>query len=335
MSDEVVVEVDAAQHGATIAAIVRGAMDVPWSRARQLCRDGRVTIDGALQRDDAARVRRGMKVVVRPTAPRTRLHAGELERERIVHLDGDVIVVDKPAGLQSVPFGDDDHDSLSQRTTMLLRRLEGKRLPPVRVVQRLDKDTSGLVVFARTKPAERALAQQLRTHAMHRRYHALAFGAVQPGTMRSLLVEDRGDGLRGSWRGPEHKAPSGAREAVTIVELQQHVKHGEVLLSWITCRLQTGRTHQIRIHLSEAGHPLVGERVYIRGFDDPGLQWPAGIAPRTLLHAAELGFVHPSSGDDLRFERDEPEDFAAWRELLRRSALSAAGAARSAPRTPR
>ncbi|HWB81948.1 MAG TPA: RluA family pseudouridine synthase [Nannocystaceae bacterium] len=326
MSDEVALVVDDAGHGATIAAIVRGAMNVPWSRARQLCRDGRVTLDGTLARDDAARVRRGQRVIVRPTAPRVREVAGELSRDRIVHLDGELVVVDKPAGLQSVPFTDEDHDSLAQRTTMLLRRLEGKRLPPVRVVQRLDKDTSGLVVFARTKSAERALAQQLRTHAMHRRYHALAYGAVQPGTMRSLLLDDRGDGLRGSFRGPDHRAPSGAREAVTIVELERHVEIDGVLCSWITCRLQTGRTHQIRIHLSESGHPLVGEHVYIRGFDEPPLRWPAGFEPRTLLHAAELGFVHPASGEEIRFERPEPPDFAAWR---------AASATRSAPRSTR
>jgi 23S rRNA pseudouridine1911/1915/1917 synthase len=315
VSNEVEVAVDDAGHGATIAAIVRGAMNVPWSRARQLCRDGRVTIDGVLARDDAARVRRGMKVVVRPTAPRVRDEPAVLERDRIVHLDGEVVVVDKPAGLSTVPFDEDEHDTLVQRTSALLRRIEGRRLPPVRVVQRLDKDTSGLVVFARTKGAERALAQQLRTHAMHRRYLALAHGEVVAATFRTMLVEDRGDGLRGSWRSPK-PPPASARESITHVTPIEIATFDGGRLSWIACRLETGRTHQIRIHLSEAGHPIVGERVYVRGFADPGLRWPAGTSPRTLLHAAELGFVHPASDEELRFVQPEPPDFVAWRALL-------------------
>ncbi len=321
---DIVVEIDDEHAGATIAAVVRGATGLAWSRARQLCRDGRVAIDGELARDDAARVRRGMRVVVRPTAPRIRLEPGMLERERLVHLDGDVVVVDKPAGLQSVPFGEDDHDSLAQRTTLLLRRIDGRRLPPVRVVQRLDKDTTGLVVFARTKPAERALAQQFRAHTVHRRYVALVHGRAREGTIRTLLVEDRGDGLRGTWRGGRNPPPS-AREAATVVTLLEHVelppeacaRESGTSVSWIACRLETGRTHQIRIHLSESGHPLVGEPVYARGFDDPGLRWPTGIERRMLLHAGELGFEHPSSGAELRFQVDEPPDFAAWRAQLR------------------
>jgi 23S rRNA pseudouridine1911/1915/1917 synthase len=323
LSDELTLEIDGEHHGHTIAAVVRAMAEVPWSRARTLCRDGRVWIDGEHARDDAMRVRRGMRVVVRPTAPRNKLEPGVLERERIVHMDGEVVVVDKPAGLQSVPFGDDDHDSLSQRVTLLLRRIDGKRLPPVRVVQRLDKDTTGLIVFARTKTAERELAQQFRVHSVHRRYLALAHGDVTAGTIRSTLVEDRGDGLRGSWRSPK-APPSSAREATTHVELLERIvvpagasgNASEATFSWIACRLETGRTHQIRIHLSESGHPLVGEHVYVRGFVDRGVRAPAGLEARTLLHAAELGFEHPSSGGTVLYVREQPRDFVAWRKHL-------------------
>ncbi|MBC8066922.1 MAG: hypothetical protein IAG13_01195, partial [Deltaproteobacteria bacterium] len=339
MSDELTLVIDGEHHGHTIAAVVRAMAEVPWSRARTLCRDGRVWIDGEHARDDAMRVRRGMKVLVRPTAPRSKLEPGALERERIVHMDGEVVVIDKPAGLQSVPFGDDDHDSLQQRLTLLLRRIDGKRLPPVRVVQRLDKDTTGLIVFARTKTAERELGQQFRVHSVHRRYLALAHGEVRAATITTSLIEDRGDGLRGSWRSPKPPPPA-AKEATTHVELLERIvlpaeagaTGKPVTFSWIACRLETGRTHQIRIHLSESGHPLVGEHVYVRDFADPGVRAPVGLEPRTLLHAAELGFEHPSSGGMVQFVRDEPRDFTAWRKHL--GALRAAPPAESAASSP-
>src|SRR5262249_7446653 len=122
------------------------------------------------------------------------------------------------------------------------------------------------------------------------------------GTHRSYLVDDRGDGLRGS-------APPGVREgqlAVTHVRPVESL-HGATL---IECKLETGRTHQIRIHLSEAGHPLVGERVYVRDFKSTLIP-----APRLMLHAAELGFIHPDREEPMRFREEPPADF---RETLAR-----------------
>jgi 23S rRNA pseudouridine1911/1915/1917 synthase len=217
-----------------------------------------------------------------------------------------------------VPFDADDRDSVVQRLEVALRRLEKRRGPPPRVVHRLDKDTTGVMVFARTRAAERELGQQFRVHSVHRRYLGLAHGDVRAQTFRSVLVNDRGDGLRGSWR-RSGRAPEG-REAVTHVEVEgRHVAvcdDGWCGVTWVRCRLETGRTHQIRIHLSEAGHPLVGEPVYIRGFVDPRVRWPPGISPRVMLHAAELGFVHPGTGADLAFEGPLPSDLLAWRDRL-------------------
>src|SRR5262249_28548009 len=153
----------------------------------------------------------------------------------------------------------------------------------------------GLIVFARTFAAKKVLAHQFRLHTVHRRYLAIAHGDVPTTTYESRLVADRGDGLRGSTT-----LPGIGRRAVTHDE---PVERFAGVATLVSCRLETGRTHQIRIHLSEAGHPLVGERVYARQLDER-----ARIgAPRVMLHAAELGFVHPASDRPLSFTDEMPD----------------------------
>jgi 23S rRNA pseudouridine1911/1915/1917 synthase len=176
-------------------------------------------------------------------------------------------------------------------------------------VHRLDKETSGLVVFTRTWLAKQSLTAQFRQHTVHRRYLAIAHGDVRSRTVRSFLMEDRGDGLRGSARGTPG---AGAREAITHVEKLEALTGGTPA-TLVACRLETGRTHQIRIHLSEAGHPILGEKVYIRRWAGTLLE-----APRLMLHAAELGFVHPSTEHEVRWEQPLPADMAAVLERLRR-----------------
>jgi len=320
--------VAADEAGLTLAAVVRAATAAPWKLAKQLCQRGCVRIDGVVARDAAMRVAAGRRIAIDPRAPTPVAPPSELGRERIVWLDAEVVVVDKPAGLQSVPFAEDDHDSVVQRLTVLLRRIESRRGPPPRVVQRLDKDTTGLMVFARTRIAERELADQLRSHTMHRRYVGICHGAVRGATFDTMLVPDRGDGIRGSWRPRpgQRNAPPTAKRAITRVEPLEVVAIRPELLvspsstrrsaSLVQCTLETGRTHQIRIHLSEAGHPLVGEHVYAKGRDVPRLVPPfvdgVAVGLRPLLHAAELGFVHPQHGRAMRFERPLPPDAAAW-----------------------
>jgi 23S rRNA pseudouridine1911/1915/1917 synthase len=191
----------------------------------------------------------------------------------------------------------------------LLRRTGGGDVG-LGVVHRIDRDTSGLVVFTRTAEAKRVLAAAFRAHDIDRVYHAIAHGRVGETSIESDLVMDRGDGLRGSHghhRRTGKDVPASARRSVThvrpIVALQ-----GATL---VECRLETGRQHQIRIHLSEQGHPLVGERVYIRDYQGPRIE-----APRTMLHARTLGFAHPRSGEQLAFEREPPADFRAIVEAL-------------------
>jgi 23S rRNA pseudouridine1911/1915/1917 synthase len=247
---------------------------------------------------------------------------------RVVHADAHVVVVAKPAGLSTVPF-ESEHaeDSLEARVRKWVERRAGSRRsgrPNLGVVHRLDKETTGLIVFTRTWLAKQSLSAQFRRHTVHRRYLAIAHGNVPARTIRSVLVADRGDGLRGSSR----LARSGdghGREAVTHVE-QLEALAGATL---VACRLETGRTHQIRIHLSEAGHPLVGERVYIRAYAGPLID-----APRLMLHAAELGFVHPATGLAVHWELPLPADMRSVLERLRRGGAGS-GESNAASRIPR
>ena len=181
---------------------------------------------------------------------------------------------------------------------------------PVIAVHRLDRDTSGLVVFARTRAAAENLTKQFRKHTTERRYLALTRGAPGAKRIESVLVRDRGDGRRGSTT--DLVAEDGKR-AVTHVSVLE--TFGPFAL--VECRLETGRTHQVRIHLGEAGAPLCGETVYDRPFD--GKRHPDGSgAKRPMLHATQLGFAHPESGAAVSWEVAPPEDFAQVLTQLRK-----------------
>ena len=158
-------------------------------------------------------------------------------------------------------------------------------------------------MFAKTKKAELGLAAQLRSHTMERQYICVAHGIVTSRRIESMLVPDRGDGLRGSTT----RAGQGKR-AIT------HVEAREVLRASTVCavRLETGKTHQIRIHMAESGHPLVGETVYIRDYTGSLL-----TSGRLMLHAATLGFVHPITGERVSLSSPLPADFTAVVDRLR------------------
>ena len=294
----------------TVAAIVREQTGAAWSRARDLCTEGRVTVNGERYVDPASRVPPGAVVVVDERAPKVR--PGALPESAIAYFDRDLVVVDKPFGMLSVAYEPGDKDTLVDCTRALLRRMRGRGLDRgLGVVHRLDKDTSGLIVFARTAEAKRLLAAQFRAHDIERVYHAIAHGAVAAKRVETHLVTDRGDGIRGSYghfRRPRGGIPPDAKRSVT------HVRPIAALAgaTLVECRLETGRQHQIRIHLSELGHPLVGERVYIRDYAGPKIE-----SPRPMLHARVLGFVHPRTGQRMSFEREAPDDFRAMVESLR------------------
>jgi 23S rRNA pseudouridine1911/1915/1917 synthase len=314
-------ETDQGDQATTLAGALRrhlareGSEPLPWSQARKLCSSGRVTVDGERVVDGAVRLRAGQAVRVEGDQGRPPLARTEAAK-RLVYEDPHLVVVDKPAGLPSVPFEPGSERPRGDRNTALdlvrtaWRTTQRGRLPPLFVVHRIDKETSGLLVFARTKGAERALAGAFREHAVERTYLCLAHGEVRSQRIQSTLVADRGDGLKGSSQGGR------GQPAVT------HVRALELLAGATFCevRLETGRTHQVRIHLAETGHPILGERVYIRDFvRRGGLLLPA---QRLMLHAATLGFQHPMTGAPIHLELPLPAEMTAALEALR-SARSA------------
>jgi 23S rRNA pseudouridine1911/1915/1917 synthase len=305
--------VDADGHGKTLGAAVRLATEgLPWRRVNKLVRDGKVTVDGETVRDPATRLSQGAEIVVDPHARPTTLAAAV----KLLHVDPHIVVVDKPAGLLSVPW-DDERDTLLQIAHAHMRRQLGQRhLPPLRVVQRLDKETSGVMVFARTRTAERHLSGLLRSHDIERRYVALCEGRVTSRSHESYLMADRGDGRRGSFRGSN--PPRNAKRSITHVAAKQVFERpGADAVTLVGCTLETGRQHQIRIHLAEAGHPLVGERVY----GDLRRRQPVE-ASRLMLHAEHLGFVHPAHEEVVRWSSPPPPDFQSLVDALTAAARS-------------
>jgi 23S rRNA pseudouridine1911/1915/1917 synthase len=284
-----------------LRALVPGSS---WSRVRTAVARGKVRVDGIVCTEPASPVAGGALIELLPSAPRPS-SSERLSADHLKHVDRDLVVVRKPAGISTVPFQVGERGSLVELVRALLTRLNprGRAESTLGVVQRLDKETSGLLVFARNLAAKRHLAQQLRRHSIERRYLALVMGRVSEQTLRSRLVKDRGDGRRGSTKHPQL-----GQEAVT------HVRSVELLprATLVECRLETGRTHQIRIQLAEAGHPLYGERVYAHPRDRSRL-----AAPRLMLHAAVLGFLHPATGQRLRFTEPLPPDMLAELARLR------------------
>jgi 23S rRNA pseudouridine1911/1915/1917 synthase len=237
---------------------------------------------------------------------------------RICHLDNAIVVVDKPPGLTTMRHAEEAAEfgrgrrflptTLADLLPAAIARREGRPGGRVRPVHRLDKDTSGLVVFARNPAAEGHLGKQFRQHTVERTYIALVRGRIADQRIESWLVADRGDHRRGS--GAKCDA---AKRAVTHVRVLKSIAG----FSMVECRLETGRTHQVRIHLGEAGAPLCGERVYDRPIHGRPVPDKSG-APRIALHAATLGLVHPVTGKTIRWQTPLPADLAElWKELSR------------------
>ncbi|HWM87403.1 MAG TPA: RluA family pseudouridine synthase, partial [Kofleriaceae bacterium] len=295
LSDRAIL-VEPADAGRALGGYLRGALGSSWAEARRLIETGKVFVDGRRAAGAGQRLAAGQRIEVRMAAPRPRDPRTEV---RIAHEDAQVVVIDKPPGVSTVPY-----ETRERGTAMDLLRDAWRRQQraatriALHVVHRIDKDTSGLVMFAKSKRAEIALAAQFRAHTIDRQYLCLAHGDVLFSRVESFLLRDRGDGLRGS-------SPSSGRGKRSVTHVEVVSRFGVATLCRV--RLETGRTHQIRIHLAERGHPLVGETVYIRDHVNAGGELMA--AGRLMLHAERLGFAHPTSGERLSFDSRSP-DFA-------------------------
>lgn len=324
--------------GRPLDGVLKTLLETSWTKARELLESGKVRLRGATVTDGKRPIRAGETLAIHMRAPRPeRARLLAVEEQLVVYLDATLVVVRKPPGIATVPFGDETPSEARGTLDALVREVVARRdairgRAPLGVVQRLDKGTTGLLVFARTLAAKKHLAQQLREHTVHREYRAIVHGNPSDRVIRTHLLEDRGDGLRGSAERLAQRLGRvirGGQLAVTHVRVLEQL--GGAAL--VACRLETGRTHQIRIHLAEAGHPLVGEDVYLRDYG--GTMIPAA---RPMLHAAELGFEHPLDERPMHFEDPLPDDMRALVERLRRAAPAApsppvAQAARATPAT--
>ncbi|HKA08502.1 MAG TPA: RluA family pseudouridine synthase [Gemmataceae bacterium] len=311
--------VTAQQAGQTVASILRMLRPgESWTQVKGLATGRRVAVGGSLCMDPARRLKEGevIEVLEKPAA----VIKGETPEGVVIrHLDEDIVVVEKASGISTVRHPAERAwkeerrklvptlDDITQRAIAKRLGVRKHELPRLRVVHRLDKETSGLVAFARSVRAERELGRQFKAHTVVRRYIAIVPGVVKPQTFSTWLVRDRGDGRRGS--GPED---AGGKQAVTHVDVLERFPRHTALV----CQLETGRTHQIRIHLAEAGHPVCGDRVYNRRSDGTVIVDESG-APRLALHAAELGFIHPATGKEMLWDMPPPPDLMRFMDRLR------------------
>lgn len=261
--------------------------------ARVLIDIGGVFVDGVRAKQAGRAVRDGQTIAahVGGAFERATKRVGRAARESdqdrlpayaIVQEDADVIVVEKPAGLLTAPTPESDRQNLAD---LLGRRPGGNGR--VFVVHRLDLDTSGLLVFAKTETANRILAERFRRHDLTREYLAVVAGVFPDGRAR---IDDAIAG----------------RSAATRIALEERLGPRATVLR---CTLETGRTHQIRVHLARAGHPVLGDRRYGRA--------TAFDPPRAALHATRLALPHPCGGPPIDVSRPWPADLAAWLTWLR------------------
>ncbi len=315
MSDPIELSIEPAEAGERLDRVL-AARSLGHSRAvlQRWMDEGRVTIEGRpVSAKDKARA--GMRVRIEPGPPPVSDALPEAIPLEVLFEDDALIVLHKPAGLVVHPAAGHHSGTLVNALlhhTLLsevqLERGEDPRRPGV--VHRLDKDTSGVMVIARTDAAREGLTKQFAAHDIEREYEALCLG-VPPATITydTLIGRHPTDRKRFST-----KVRVGKR-AVTHVRLMEAFAGA----ARVRCTLETGRTHQIRVHMADHGHPLLGDPVYGRTPKDARLRAASEALGRQALHARVLGFVHPISGERMRFEREPPGDFQEALAALERA----------------
>ncbi len=283
------------------------------SRIKQLIEAGQVSLGGQPCRNAAMKARHGQIYDIIVPDPRPATPEGQAMALEILYEDGDIVVLMKPAGLVVHPgAGNPDRtlvNALIAHCGDSLKGIGGELRPGI--VHRLDKDTSGVMVAAKSEAAHRDLVRQFSERSIERRYHALVWGAPRP--RRGELTGNIGRSPRN--RKKMAVLSRGGRPAITRYELL--ASYGGGLASLVECRLLTGRTHQIRVHMSDSGHPLLGDPLYGRerqartkALDDPARGALQRLG-RQALHAKTLAFRHPINGGCLEFDTKLPNDIKA------------------------
>ncbi len=272
--------------------------------AREAIVRGQIDVAGERRLDPALEIEEGEELAYNPNRPRPEVAERNL---RVLYEDRDVMIVDKPTGLLTQPTQARERDTLLERAGKYLTRKRGVARPYVGVVHRIDQQTSGVILVVVSPRALRPFQNLFRTHTIERSYLAVVEGVflTPSGRIDLALIGDAGDGRRGVAREPGEGTP--ATTHFQVVE-----SYGRVA-SLVALRLETGRTHQIRIHLAAVGHPVVGDAVYGRRGRAP---FPIKF-PRQALHAEALGFVHPLAGQPIRVDAPLPADFVALIDELK------------------
>jgi 23S rRNA pseudouridine1911/1915/1917 synthase len=301
------------------------ARDFSRSRLKQLMLEGQVRVGGRTIRDPAYRVKSGDAVLLRVPAPKSAKPRAQKIPLDIVYEDDQIVVIDKPAGLVVHPAAGNEEGTLVNALIAhcgdSLSGIGGEKRPGI--VHRLDKDTSGLLVVAKTDKAHRALSAQFADHGrsgpLVRAYLALVWDVPEPrrGVINAPIGRDP--------RSRERMAVlPGGRRAVTHYELRERYagENGLPVASLVECRLATGRTHQIRVHLTRIGHPIIGDPLYGAGYRSkasqlrPDARRLVARLQRQALHAYQLGFSHPVTGKRMLFESPLPPDISRLVQVL-------------------
>jgi 23S rRNA pseudouridine1911/1915/1917 synthase len=337
----------ASHDGQTVASALRQLMGgASWNEVRNALSNRRVQVNGNLCLDEARRVTAKDVIKVWKRSLPKPVASDDV---KIVYADPFLVVVEKPAGVTSVRHFEERNisdrrrqlqptldellpdalqryrnrnQSFDERTRRKPKQVElpskafrssnqkKNNKPTVIAVHRLDRDTSGLMLFACDSTTAAALNRMFKKHTIDRRYQAVVLGDFQPATFDSYLVRDRGDGIRGSAQGD---IPDDAQRAITHAKPIERIGDYTV----VECKLQTGRTHQIRIHLSEAGHMLCGEAIYNRSVNGERVK-DSSNAPRHALHSCSLQFIHPRTQESMSFKMPWPADLQRWLTDLRK-----------------
>ena len=305
-----------------LAAMREHLPDNPsWTAVRKLLRARRVAIGGVLCVDEGRQLSKGEVITILPQP----LPPPPGDKHVKVHfVDRDLVVAEKPTPMVTLRRKQDlnwpwARKNLQPTLDECVSRLIGKHAarktksvnnnqknPRLLPVHRIDRDTSGLIAFARNKEAQTKIIEQFARHDAVRKYFALIPGSIQNQTVTSHLTRDRGDGLRGSTT----DTTQGERAVTHFRTLQKIGDYSE-----LECRLETGRTNQIRIHLAELGHPICGDIKYRGPLGKPPVIDKSKIR-RMALHAANLCFEHPTTGEPMKFQTRWPSDMQRFLDYL-------------------
>ncbi|SOY44295.1 23S rRNA pseudouridine synthase [Cupriavidus taiwanensis] len=308
-------EVDSASHGERLDKLLaRHFSEFSRSRLQQWIESGAVRVDGQVRRPRDA-VQMGNRIEVRPqAAPESSAFAPEDVPLDVVYEDDTLLVINKPAGLVVHPAA--GNWSGTVLNGLLHRDPGAASLPRAGIVHRLDKETSGLMVVARTLTAQTDLVRQLQARTVKRTYIALVWGRTyDEGTIDAPIGRDPRERTRMAIVQTASGKPSR-----THFRTLATVPLGRGFVSMVMCKLETGRTHQIRVHFESIGHPLVGDPVYFRATQRgqrPAIRVPLPVPyARQALHAYKLGLVHPATGKHMSWTAQPPEDLQALIDAL-------------------